>query len=61
MFEGETLVVHPDRPRGELEIELRPPKNAPVDMHVKVCVGPAGADLLQVPFKDEELLQNILL
>ncbi|KAF3425049.1 hypothetical protein E2986_06059 [Frieseomelitta varia] len=48
VFEGETLVVHPNRPKGELEIELRPPKNAPVDMHVKVCVGPAGADLLQV-------------
>ncbi|XP_043588448.1 Bardet-Biedl syndrome 2 protein homolog isoform X1 [Bombus pyrosoma] len=48
VFEGETLVVHPSRPRGELEIELRPPKNAPVDMHVKVCVGPAAADLLQV-------------
>lgn len=51
VFEGETLVVHPSRPRGELEIELRPPKNAPVDMHVKVCVGPAAADLLQVPYK----------
>lgn len=48
MFEGETLVVHPSRPKGELEIELRPPKNASVDVHVKVCVGPAGADLLQV-------------
>ncbi|CAL7938796.1 unnamed protein product [Xylocopa violacea] len=48
VFDGETLVVHPSRPKGELEIELRPPKNAPVDMHVKVCVGPAGADLLQV-------------
>lgn len=48
VFEGETLVVHPSRPKGELEIELRPPKNNPVDLHVKVCVGPAGADLLQV-------------
>nr|XP_003703550.1 PREDICTED: Bardet-Biedl syndrome 2 protein homolog isoform X2 [Megachile rotundata] len=48
VFEGETLVVHPSKPRGELEIELRPAKNTPVDMHVKVCVGPAGADLLQV-------------
>lgn len=51
MFEGETLVVHPSRPKGELEIELRPPKNNPVDLHVKVCVGPAGADLLQVQKK----------
>ena len=41
-------MVHPSRPKGELEIELRPPKNNPVDLHVKVCVGPAGADLLQV-------------
>ncbi|KOC68500.1 Bardet-Biedl syndrome 2 protein like protein [Habropoda laboriosa] len=48
VFDGETLVVHPSRPRGELEVELRPPKNIPVDMHVKVCVGPAGSDLLQV-------------
>ncbi|XP_029051059.2 Bardet-Biedl syndrome 2 protein homolog [Osmia bicornis bicornis] len=48
VFEGETLVVHPSKPRGELEIELHPAKNTPVDMHVKVCVGPAGADLLQV-------------
>ncbi|XP_043251138.1 Bardet-Biedl syndrome 2 protein homolog [Colletes gigas] len=48
VFEGETLVIHPIKPRGELEIELRPAKNAPVDMHVKVCVGPAGADLMQV-------------
>ncbi|CAK9811316.1 Bardet-Biedl syndrome 2 protein homolog [Anthophora plagiata] len=48
VFDGETLVVHPSRPRGELEIELRPPKNTPVDMHVKVCVGPAGTDLFQV-------------
>ncbi|XP_076230796.1 BBSome complex member BBS2 [Calliopsis andreniformis] len=48
VFDGETLVVHPSRPMGELEIELRPAKNTPVDIHVKVCVGPAGADLLQV-------------
>ncbi|XP_017893284.1 Bardet-Biedl syndrome 2 protein homolog [Ceratina calcarata] len=48
VFEGETFVVHSNRPKGELTIELRPPKNAPVDIHVKVCVGPAGADLLQV-------------
>lgn len=54
VFEGETQVVHPSRPRGELEIELRPPKNAPVDIHVKVCVGPPGADLLQVAWKDDK-------
>ncbi|XP_024945765.1 Bardet-Biedl syndrome 2 protein homolog [Cephus cinctus] len=48
VFEGETLVSHPNRPKGELEIELRPPKNEPVDIHVKACVGPPGADLLQV-------------
>ncbi|XP_054004595.1 Bardet-Biedl syndrome 2 protein homolog [Hylaeus anthracinus] len=48
VFEGETLVIHPAKPKGELEIELRPAKNAPVDMHVKVSVGPAGADLMQV-------------
>lgn len=44
-------MVHPNRPRGELELELRPAKNATVDIHVKVCVGPAGADLLQVEEK----------
>ncbi|XP_031838360.1 BBSome complex member BBS2 [Nomia melanderi] len=48
VFDGETLVVHPPRPKGELEIELRPSKNTPVDIHVKVCVGPSGADLMQV-------------
>ncbi|KAK2582215.1 hypothetical protein KPH14_004567 [Odynerus spinipes] len=48
VFEGETLVAHPARPQGELEIELRPPNNGPVDIHVKISVGPAGADLLQV-------------
>ncbi|XP_043673123.1 Bardet-Biedl syndrome 2 protein homolog isoform X2 [Vespula pensylvanica] len=48
VFEGETLVAHPNRPQGELEIELRPPKNGPIDIHVKISVGPAGADLLQV-------------
>ncbi|XP_043493368.1 Bardet-Biedl syndrome 2 protein homolog [Polistes fuscatus] len=48
IFEGETLVAHPSRPQGELEIELRPPKNGPIDIHVKISVGPPGADLLQV-------------
>ncbi|XP_043267546.1 Bardet-Biedl syndrome 2 protein homolog [Venturia canescens] len=48
VFDGETLVSHPGKPTGELEIELRPPKNGVVDIHVKVCVGASGADLLQV-------------
>ncbi|XP_066591973.1 Bardet-Biedl syndrome 2 protein homolog [Prorops nasuta] len=48
VFEGETLVSHPNHPRGELEIELRPSKNGTVDIHVKACVGPPDADLLQV-------------
>nr|KAF7420225.1 hypothetical protein H0235_010522 [Vespula pensylvanica] len=38
VFEGETLVAHPNRPQGELEIELRPPKNGPIDIHVKISV-----------------------
>nr|XP_012227141.1 PREDICTED: uncharacterized protein LOC105674990 [Linepithema humile] len=48
VFEGETLVTHPNRPQGELEIALYPAKNDPVDIHVKVYVGPLGTDLLQV-------------
>ncbi|XP_015513002.1 Bardet-Biedl syndrome 2 protein homolog isoform X1 [Neodiprion lecontei] len=48
VFDGETLVDRPSRPCGQIEIELRPPKDTPVDVHVKVCVGPMGADLLQV-------------
>ncbi|KAK0179481.1 hypothetical protein PV327_005231 [Microctonus hyperodae] len=48
VFEGETLVVHPKIPVGELEIELRPEKNTPVDIHVKVCLGSVNTDLFQV-------------
>ncbi|XP_048510974.1 Bardet-Biedl syndrome 2 protein homolog isoform X2 [Athalia rosae] len=48
VFEGETFVTRPSRPSGQIDIELRPPKDVPVDVHVKVCVGPMGADLLQV-------------
>lgn len=48
VFEGETLVTHPSRPQEGLEIALYPAKNDPVDIHVKVYVGPSGADLLQV-------------
>ena len=54
VFDGETLVSHPGKPTGELEIELRPPKNGLVDIHVKVSVGPPGVDLLQV----RSLLKN---
>lgn len=48
VFEGETLVTHPSRPQGELEIALYPTKNDPVDIFVKVYVGPPNTDLLQV-------------
>ncbi|EZA50631.1 hypothetical protein DMN91_003536 [Ooceraea biroi] len=48
VFEGETLVTHPNRPQGELEIALYPTKNDPVDIFVKVYVGPPSTDLLQV-------------
>ncbi|XP_012280111.1 Bardet-Biedl syndrome 2 protein homolog [Orussus abietinus] len=48
VFEGETLVSHPSKPRGELEIELKPPNNGPIDIHVKACVGPPGTDVFQV-------------
>lgn len=52
LFDGETLAARPNRPTGHVEIELRPPKDAPVDVHVKVCVGPPDADLLQVRIID---------
>ncbi|XP_015126074.1 Bardet-Biedl syndrome 2 protein homolog [Diachasma alloeum] len=48
VFEGETLVAHPRRPVGELEIELKPAKNSVVDLHVKVCLGTDNTDLFQV-------------
>ncbi|XP_008560826.1 Bardet-Biedl syndrome 2 protein homolog [Microplitis demolitor] len=48
VFEGETMVVHPNRPEEELEIELKPDDNMTVDIHVKVCVGTANTDLYQV-------------
>lgn len=40
--DSETLVVHPGQPQGELEISLSFPKNGPVDVHVKTCVGAAA-------------------
>ncbi|XP_014222559.1 Bardet-Biedl syndrome 2 protein homolog [Trichogramma pretiosum] len=39
VFEGESMVAHPAQPQGELEIALRFPKNGPIDVHVKTCVG----------------------
>ncbi|XP_011501938.1 PREDICTED: Bardet-Biedl syndrome 2 protein homolog [Ceratosolen solmsi marchali] len=48
IFEGESLVIHPSKPQGELEIALRFPKNGPVDIHVKTCVGASGSDLMMV-------------
>lgn len=48
IFDGETFVAHPRKPNGELEIELRPPKDGPIDIHMKTYVGTPGSDLLQV-------------
>ena len=48
VFNGETLVIHPQKPRGDLEIELRLAKNGPIDMHVKTCVGPMHSDTMTV-------------
>ncbi|XP_051169367.1 Bardet-Biedl syndrome 2 protein homolog isoform X1 [Leptopilina boulardi] len=55
IFEGETFVAHPRKPTGELEIELRPPKDGPIDIHMKTFVGSPGSDLLQV----YELMQQL--
>lgn len=48
VFDGETLVSHPTRPQGELEIELRPIKNTVVDIHVNVSLGTYDAEIFQV-------------
>jgi Bardet-Biedl syndrome 2 protein len=48
IFEGESLVIHPPKPQGELEIALRFPKNGAVDIHVKTCLGGQESDLLMV-------------
>lgn len=57
IFEGESLVVHPTKPEGELEIELRFPKNGPIDIHVKTCLGTPGSDLLMVLELTHQLAQ----
>lgn len=48
VFDGETLVSHPKIPVGEMELELRPAQNTEIDIHVKVCLGAADAELFQV-------------
>lgn len=48
IFDGETFVVRPEKPRSEMRIELRPVENDSIDIHVKASVGPPGAVLLQV-------------
>lgn len=48
VFEGETLVSHPAKPQGELEIELKPSKNMLIDIHVNVNLGSLNAEVLQV-------------
>ncbi|XP_001604585.1 Bardet-Biedl syndrome 2 protein homolog [Nasonia vitripennis] len=57
IFEGESLVVHPAKPQGELEIALRFPKNGPIDVHVKTCVGAPASDLLMVLELTHQLAQ----
>ena len=48
IFEGESMVAHPARAQGELEIPLKLPKNAPIDVHVKTCIGTKGSEILMV-------------
>lgn len=57
IFEGESLVTHPAKPQGELEIALRFPKNGPIDIHVKTCVGAPTSDLLMVLELTHQLAQ----
>lgn len=39
IFEGETFVVHPriDQVTHHLDIPLVPPKDTPLDIHIRVC------------------------
>ncbi|XP_014207589.1 Bardet-Biedl syndrome 2 protein homolog [Copidosoma floridanum] len=48
IFEGESMVAHPTKPQGELEIPLRFPKNGPINVHVKTCLGAPNSELLMV-------------
>ncbi|XP_058788699.1 Bardet-Biedl syndrome 2 protein homolog [Phymastichus coffea] len=57
IFEGESLVTHPPKPQGELEIPLYFPRNGPIDIHVKTCVGAANSDLMMVLELTHQLAQ----
>lgn len=48
IFEGESMVVHPTRPRGEIEIPLKFPNNKSIDVHVKTCVGANDSELFVI-------------
>uniref|UniRef100_A0A8C4PWL5 Bardet-Biedl syndrome 2 n=1 Tax=Eptatretus burgeri TaxID=7764 RepID=A0A8C4PWL5_EPTBU len=50
IFDGESYVVHPDigNLSSRVTIALRPPKNVPVDLHVKALVGYQSSTQLHV-------------
>lgn len=58
IFEGESLVTHPPKSQGELEIPLYFPKNGPTDIHVKTCVGATNSDLMMVLELTHQLHQS---
>ena len=41
IFEGESYVLHPpaDKLSGVIDIPIYPPKDVPVDLHIKALVG----------------------
>ncbi|XP_017768164.1 PREDICTED: Bardet-Biedl syndrome 2 protein-like [Nicrophorus vespilloides] len=50
IFKGETHVVHPQQSKlsTELSVQLYPPKDNPVDIHIKALVGYSGSNQFHV-------------
>eukprot|EP00357_Protocruzia_adherens_P016107 CAMPEP_0115029300 /NCGR_PEP_ID=MMETSP0216-20121206/36898_1 /TAXON_ID=223996 /ORGANISM="Protocruzia adherens, Strain Boccale" /LENGTH=730 /DNA_ID=CAMNT_0002405817 /DNA_START=80 /DNA_END=2272 /DNA_ORIENTATION=- len=43
LFEGESLMIHPESPSPLLRIPLRPEKDLKIDVHMKILVGTAAS------------------
>jgi len=42
IFEGECHVLHPNEPASTIAVPIFPPKDIPVDLHIKAFVGYRG-------------------
>lgn len=45
LFEGESLMVYPASPTGEVHVPLRSPKNTPTELKVQALVGARGSSV----------------